>query len=450
MERSVFRKKLFSLVLPIAFSQFMVTLVSACDALMLGKLAQNSMSAVSLAGQVAFVLSLFTAAITIGASMFAAQYWGKSNIAAVERIFGLSLRVALAVGSVFTFLCWIFPQFSMRILTNDAELISLGADYLRAVSLSYVLCSVSQVYLCMMKNSGQAKYSTVISSLSVILNILLNGILIFGLGAIPSLGIRGAAWATVIARGVEFLLVSINAQRPGSIHLRPQYLFKPDKALGKTVWKYTLPVLGNELVWGIGFSMSAVILGRMGTDAVAANSVASIVRNLIVCFCIGLGSGGGILVGNELGTGCLESGKALGRKLSRLSVLAGLISGIITVALIPVILLVTDLSTQADRYLIQMLLISGLWVIGKSINCTTIGGIFCAGGDSKFGFLCDTVTLWCITVPLGWIAAFGLHLPVLAVYLIVNLDEIIKLPAVYCHYKKYIWVKDLTKLEEAL
>ena len=217
-----------------------------------------------------------------------------------------------------------------------------------------------------------------------------------------------------------------------------------DKRLRHDFWKYSSPVLGNEIVWGVGFTMYSVIMGHLGSDAVAANSIANIVKNLVACFCMGLGSGGGIMVGNELGAGRLDKAKEYGGRLCRLSVLCGVTSGIVLLALSPLILTVTDLSVTANAYLKWMLVMCSYYMVGKSVNGTTIAGIFCAGGDSRFGFLCDTVTMWCITVPLGFLTAFMLKLPVLAVYFIVNLDEIVKLPAVYRHYKKYKWVKDLT------
>ena len=196
--------------------------------------------------------------------------------------------------------------------------------------------------------------------------------------------------------------------------------------------------------------MYSVIMGHLGSDAVAANSIANIVKNLVACFGLGLGSGGGIIVGNELGAGRLDIAKEYGGKLCKFSILCGIASGILLLALNPLILSVTNLSEQSDTYLKWMLVMCSYYMIGKSINGTTIGGIFCAGGDSKFGFICDTVTLWCITVPLGFIAAFVFKLPVLVVYFVVNLDEIIKLPAVYRHYKEYKWVKDLTIKEEQM
>ncbi len=439
-----FSKKLLTLVLPIAFQQFMLALVSASDALMLGKLSQDSLSAVSLASQVTFVENLFFAAMTIGLSTLAAQYWGKNDRASVERIFAYVMKITAVVSFVFFIVSLCFPNALMRIFTDDQPLIDGGAIYLRTVSLSFFLTGISQIYLCTLKNTGKAAKSGVISSVSVVVNILLNAVLIFGLLGMPKLKIAGAAIATVIARAIEVLWCILETAKKDRVKLRLCNILHDDKELRHDFWKYTTPVLGNEIVWGVGFTMYSVIMGHLGTDAVAANSIANIVKNLVACFCLGLGSGGGIIVGNELGAGRLDSAKEYGRKLCKLSIICGAVSGLFLLTVSPLILAATDLSDTASGYLKWMLVMCSYYMIGKSVNGTTIAGIFCAGGDSKFGFLCDTVTLWCITVPLGLLAAFTLKLPVLAVYFIVNLDEIVKLPAVYRHYKKYKWVKDLT------
>ena len=186
-----FWKKLRSLVFPIAFQQVMLALVSATDAVMLGMLSQDAMSAVSLAGQVQFVFSLYLATMTIGTSMFAAQYWGKRDVDTVERLLGMVLLFTLPVGLLFTLAAAIAPGAIMRIFTPEPALVAGGAEYLRAVSLSYFFCGISQVFLCVMKNCGRAGRSSLISSACVLLNILLNALLIFGLFGFPEMGIAG-------------------------------------------------------------------------------------------------------------------------------------------------------------------------------------------------------------------------------------------------------------------
>lgn len=439
-----FTKKLLALVFPIALQQFMLALVSASDALMLGMLTQDALSAVSLAGQIAFVENLFFAAMAIGLSMLAAQYWGGQDMEAVERIFAYVMKITAVVSFLFFMAGMSIPGILMGIFTKEQPLIEGGKIYLRTVSPSFLLTGISQVYLCILKNTGKAAKSSVISSVSVVVNIVLNAVLIFGWFGLPQMGIAGAALATVIAKATEVVWCIFETGKEDSIKLRLCHMIHDDRALRHDFWKYSFPVLGNEIVWGVGFTMYSVIMGHLGSDAVAANSIANIVKNLVACFCLGLGSGGGIMVGNELGAGRLDKAKEYGNKLCRLSVLCGVASGIVLLALSPIILAMADLSDVADTYLKWMLVMCSCYIVGKSVNGTTIGGIFCAGGDSRFGFLCDAITMWCITVPLGFLAAFVLQFPVAVVYFIINLDEIVKLPAVYRHYKKYKWVKDLT------
>lgn len=450
MDRREFRRKLTSLILPITFQQFMLAVVSASDALMVGVIGQDLLSAVSLASQITFVYNLFLMAMTIGTSMFAAQYWGKGDKDAVERILGIVLRSSMSVSFVFFFAATFLPGLLMRIFTTDPQLIHYGVQYLQIVGLTYLLCGISQVYLCIMKNSGLASMSMLISSAAALLNIILNAVLIYGLFGAPRMEAGGAAAATAIARGVELLWVLAELTKKGRIKIRFAYIRRPDQGLRKDFWHYTLPVLGNELVWGGGFTMYSVIMGHLGTDAVAANSIANIAKNLIASLAGGIGNGGSIMVGNELGAGRLETAKAYGRKLCHIAVVSGILSGIFLLLLSPLVLEITDLSPQAEEYLRWMLAMCAVYMVGKYVNGTTVAGIFCAGGDSRFGFLCDAVTLWCFTVPVGLLAAFVFKWPVLAVYFIVNSDEIVKLPAVYRHYRKYKWLKDLTVREEGL
>ncbi len=421
-----------------ALQQLMLAVVSASDAIMLNLISQEKMSAVSLATQVTFVENLFLAAMTIGLSMFAAQYYGKKDIDAVEQIFSYVMKITATVSFLFFIAAFFFSDVLMRLFTDESVLIEGGAQYLRLVSPSYFLTGIAQIYLCLFKNTEKAKKATIISSTCMIGDMLMNAILIVGLFRLPRLEIAGAALSTTISSAIQLIWCIAES---GSVKLR----FSTATYLHRDFWEYTMPVLGNELVWGIGFTMYSVMMGHMGTDAVAANSIANIVKNLVSCFCLGLGSGGGVLIGNTLGRGELETAKRYGDRLCKLSIISGALSGVILLCLSPLIVSLTGLGGNATAYLRGMLVICSYYMIGKSINGTTIAGIFCAGGDSRFGFICDTVTMWCITVPLGFLAAFVLDLPVVAVYFIVSLDEMVKLPAVYKNYKKYNWVKDLTR-----
>lgn len=436
------RKEIVRLALPIALQQFMTALVGACDAIMLGKLSQDAMSAVSLATQVTFVFNLFMFAFMAGENMFVAQYYGKGDYTGVSQVFSLVTKICGCIAVVFLAGTLFFPEQLMRILTNEETLIVLGSEYLRVIGISYVFSGIAQIFLAIMKNCGAVNMSTLINGVMVILNIALNAVFIFGLSGFPKMGIKGAALATVLATVVQFLwsvgyvLCRIRAVK---FSLR-----SCEKKLFGRFWQKAVPLLINNLAWGIGFSMYSVIMGHLGTDAVAANGIANISKNLVVCFCLGLGNAGSIIVGNRLGADRLQEAKEVGETLTKTAIIAGIVSGLVLIALSPFITKMVDLTPTARGYLQKMLLISSYYIAGKSVNCMTIGGIFAAGGDSKFGMLCDSVTLWCIIVPLGCICAFILKLPVMVVYFVLNLDEIIKLPVVYKHYKKYKWIKNLT------
>ena len=438
-------QQMLHLVVPIAIQQFMLALVSATDALMLGFVDQASLSAVSLAGQIQFVLNLFIAGIAAGCGIIIAQYWGKKDTASIEKVMPVALYTNLIFGGTFTVLALCIPSHVMQIFTNDATLIANGTSYLRAVAFSYVLCGISQIYLILLKNTGHAALSSKISSTAVVINICLNTILIFGFLGAPRLGIVGAAYATVTARVVELIWAYFTVRRSGDVAIRWAGISHTDSTLTKDFWHYTTPVLGASLVWGIAFVLYSVILGHMGSNAVAANSIASIVKSMVQCVIRGVSAGAGILVGNLLGANQLEKAKNYGGRITHIAIVIGIVTGTLLMILSPFISRIAPISYTARGYLQFMMIVLGFNLMGQSVNTTVLDGIFCAGGDSKFDMKGNLGAMWCFSVPLGFIAAFVLHAPVWLVYIIISLDEIVKLPAVYIHYKKYVWVRNITR-----
>lgn len=449
-EKKEFRNRLVRLVIPIAMQQLMLSLVNVSDAVMLGFLNQDSLSAVSLAGQIQFVYNLFVTAVTGGISILAAQYWGINDKKSVEKILGIGLKLMVLISIPFTLAALFIPELLMKLFASDPSLIAKGADYLQVVAISYLLLAVSQVYLCIMKNCGQAGKCSLISSVSVVLNIILNWIFIFGVGPVPAMTIKGAALATVISKVIELAWAIIVMAKKDNIKINLKLTLFNDKILKKDYMKYALPLLGNMLAWGIGFTMYTVIMGHLGSDAAAANSIVNIVKNLSICVCSGVATASAVLVGGELGKGNLEKAKRYGSRLSHVSLVCGIISGCIILCIIPFVGYFSTISETAQSYMRVMLVVSSYYVVGKAMNMTIISGIFPSGGDSKFGLKCDTITMWCVTVPIGLIAAFVLKLPVVVIYALINIDEVVKLPAVYIHYKKYKWLNNLTRKEETV
>ncbi|MBR4914538.1 MAG: MATE family efflux transporter [Clostridiales bacterium] len=447
VKETSFRKKLISLILPMTLQNFVFALVPVSDAVMLLFLSQDSMAAVSLASQVVLVLTLFAMSITAGGSMFAAQYWGKGDTESIEKVFGYMFALSLPVVIVF-FSCGMFmPEGVMRVFTNEPELIANGIPYIRIASFSYVFMTFASVLETLLKNVGFVKECTIASVVIVFLNIILNALFIFGLCGLPAMGSAGAALATTISNGAGFLLCVFFILKKTAFRLKFKNIFKADKDLRFRFSKYTLPYLLNSLLWGFGFTMITVIMGHLGSDAAAANGIAAIVKDLVSCLCYAIAGGSVIIIGNELGANRLDKAKEYGDKLLKITVISGIVLGLIAAASAPVVLYFVNLTETAEHYLFIMLMMCSYYILGRSINSTTISGIFSAGGDTKFGFFCDTITMWAFIVPLGFISAFVLNWPVMVVYFILNLDEIVKLPVVIAHYKKYKWVKNIINEE---
>lgn len=444
MRQKAFNRTLFSMVIPIAFQNFMTAMVSASDAVMLGFQEQEALSAVSLAGQVTFVLNLCVTVLVQGTTMLAAQYWGKGEQDAVERILVLAIRYMAVVTAVFLVATMVFPEQIMSLLTNETTLIVRGARYLRIAGFSYVSMGLSQIYLCIMKISGKTAMSTLSGSSSMVLNVGFNAVFIFGAFGLPAMGIRGAAIATALSMCIQLLWTLFEAGKQGNIKIRMHDILYTDKTLQRDFNRYTLPIVGNYFFWGGGITVFSVIIGHMGNDAVAANSLANIVRNTLACVSKGLGTAGAILVGNELGKNQIELAKQYAKRSVQLS---GMIVGITCVLLLmlrPFILQLSHLTDTATMYLSGMLLICSYYMIAGSINNMAIGGIFCAGGKSKFGCICDGIVLWLLVIPAAAVAAFYFRLQVLAVYFILCLDECVKVPVVYWYYRRYTWAQNLT------
>ena len=445
LDQRYFRNMIFAMVLPIAFQNFMTAAVSASDAIMLGFLEQEALSAVSLAGQVTYVFNLFIMVIVQGTTVLTAQYWGKGNPSAVEKILAIALRYILLISAVFWAASFFFPEYLMKIFTNETALIQKGALYLRIAGFSYIATGFSQVYFCIMKNTGKTVKSTVIGSSAMVLNLVLNTLLIFGLAGFPMLGIRGAAIATSLSTWIQFFWVLAETSKKDSVKIQPVYLLKRDMLLFNDFKKYTLPIVGNIFFWGGGMTLFVIIIGHLGNDAVAANSIANIVKNIITCVTKGIGTAGAILAGNELGRNRTETAKLYAKDSAVLSGVLGVVSGFILFMLRPLILRAVTLTPAASGYLSGMLLICCFYVIANAINNTVIGGIFCAGGKAIVPCVCDAIILWLILAPVGSVAAYYWQLPVLTVYFILSLDEYIKLPIGFWYFKTYKWVQNLTR-----
>lgn len=444
-EKKEFYKELFSLAIPISLQNLLIALIGATDALMLGRLTQDAVAAVSLANQIVFIMNLFIGAVVGGGGVLIAQYWGTDDKVMVKNLFCMILKWAAGISFVFFTLAILIPDLLMRIYTPEPALIEIGASYLRAVGVSYLFSGITQCYYLKMKIEGKASISVIISIVTLITDVVLDMFLIYGLAGVPRLGAVGSAYSTVFVELISFIWCVAISCRKDSI--RPDWQgikwFSP--AVTKDFVKLALPMLGSSLAWGLGFSMHSLIMGHLGSDATAAASITSVVQEIVTCVCKGISAGAGIIIGKLLGRNLFDTAKIYGRKLCHISFWAGGIHMALLCILGPVLAYCFVLTATARSYLIMMLLFMALYVFAFSINTVIVCGIFPAGGDAKYDALSVFFASWCFSLPLALLGTFVFDWPVMVVYILMCADEIVKLPWLYPRYRKYLWVNNLTR-----
>lgn len=438
--------RIAALTWPIVLQNLLSAAVTSADVVMLNFVGQAHISAVSLAGQYASVLFMVYYGLGTGATMLCSQYYGKGDLRAIEVVEGIALRVSLLISILAAAAAFTIPRQMMRLFTPDPELIAIGADYLRLVGVAYLCWGVTEIYLAVLRSVGRVAIATALNTVAFSLNILLNAVFIFGLFGAPRMGARGVALATSISRAVELLLSLLVSARSRDVRLRPRCLFLRSRPLFRDFLKMALPALVNDVSWGLAFSMYSVIIGQfLGSDMVAANSFVSQVRSFATVLCFSLASGGGILLGHLIGDDRMEEADRAASAVMRLTVLAGLIGGVLILLTMRPVLSFARLTETGKGYLRVMLLINSYYVMGAAVNTSLIAGVFRAGGDSRFGMICDTIDMWCYAVPLGFFAAAVLKLPPLWVYFLLCTDEFVKWPWVIGHYRSKKWLKNITR-----
>lgn len=438
-------RAIFHLALPIMIQNLFSAAISSVDVLMLNSVGQSAISSVSLAVQYSNILFSVYYGLGTGATMLCAQYWGKGDLRAIEKVEGIALRFSVLISSLFAFPAMLIPELMMKVFTNDPELIGLGAEYLRIVSISYLCWSVSDIYLSVLRSIERVKTSTALNVGALLLNIVLNAVFVLGLFGSPKMGVRGVALATTISRLTQLAACFLVSAASKDIKIHLGNMFRKGGVLMQDFIRLSLPALGNDIVWGVAFSMYSVIMGHMGTDMVAANSISAVVRNFGCVMCFGIASASGIYVGKEIGAGHLEDAETGGVLSLRLTVAAGALGGILVGLATPVILRFASVSDTAAGYLKIMLLINTYYIMGAAVNTTLIAGLFRAGGDSRFGLICDTIDMWVYAVPLGFLAAFVFKLPPMVVYFLLCTDEFVKWPWVLSHYRSKKWLNNITR-----
>ena len=439
------------IALPITIQQLMFAILNLVGVILVSQKGDASVAAVGLAGQIAFLLNLVHFGIISGAAMFTAQFWGKRDILNLRRVLGLCLMLAIVASLIFFVLAQFLPAEILRIYSRDPAVIALGTSYIRTFSWTYLFFAITFSYALVMRSTGDVKTPTLVSVGALIISTFLSYSLIFGKFGFPELGIQGAAVAAVIARFLECVtLLTVTYARKSPVAASLRELTNFDRVFFGKVIKPMLPVILNELFWSLGITTYNIIYGRMGTQSYDAMNIVSTIEQVAFVVFIGISNATSVMVGNRIGAGkedeaYVYAGRSLGIGIVG-GVFLGLVLQLVKIPFLSLFNVSPDVIQNAGSILNVVTLF--LWI--RVTNMTTVIGILRAGGDTRFSLFLDGIIIWIVGVPMAYLGAFVLDLPVYFVYLFAMSEEATKWVFGIRRYLSRKWINNLTFHVEGL
>ena len=443
----LFYSRLYAIAMPLVMQNLINVAVGLLDTIMLGQLGEVAMSASSLGGQIGFMFNIVTAGLTSGAGVLTSQYWGRDDVESIRKTMGMTYKICFIISAVFTSIALFMPEFVMSIFTNDPDIVFYGAKYLRVISLTYLLSGITLSTLNMLRTVGTVKISLFVYGTSFFVNIFFNYALIFGKFGMPEMGVVGAALATVIARFVEMCIVLIYLLKfDEKIMFRFIYLKdKIDRQIFEIYIRYGLPVLFNEVLWTLGSSVLSVIMGHLGKEFVAANSICSVMFQCITMSTHGINGAAAVMAGNTIGEGKYEQAQKQGLTLFFISIGIGIINCVLTLILKGPLVSFYNITPETHKIALEMLNAMAFVNIFQAVASINMFGTLRGGGDSTYVAVTDVGSMWLLSVPLGWIAGLVLHRPAGIIYVCLKATTIFECFAAAVRILSGKWVKDVTR-----
>jgi putative MATE family efflux protein len=439
-----FLRELLVIAIPISFQQLLSASLNMIDVIMVGQLGETAIAALGLSNQVFFVLILILFGATSGMAIFTAQYWGKQEMEPIRKVLGMSLIVSVSVASIFTLIAVLMPETVLGFYTQDTEVIELGSSYLRIVGFTYIPVAIATAYIAVLRSIQLIRMTVIATVAALAFKTILGYGLIFGIGGLPALGVRGAAIGTAAGWSLELvlLLILIYTQKT-PLAANPLTFFSFDMPFFASVLKTAMPAVANELFWSLGITTYNAIYAHIGTDAIAAINVNATIEELGFVVFIGLGNACSVLVGNRIGAGHKEEAHEIVRRVIILGVFFAIGVGVLIMFLRGAIVGLYELSPAGVNNVRWLLTVMAgtLWI--RMFNFSVFIGALRAGGDTRFALLMEICSIWLIGVPAAYVGAFVLHLPVYLVYLMVMLEELAKAFVSGWRFTSRKWIHDL-------
>ncbi len=443
-ERGFYRQML-KIALPVMLQNLITSFVNMIDTVMVGRLGETEIAAVGIANQYFFIFLMFMLGLGAGCGVFIAQFWGQGDIRNIRRVLGVGLWSAILFSSVFVAFGYPFSGRIIAVFNKEAAVIDLGRGYLEIVLAGYVFTGITIIYNVSLRSIGNALLPMLMSLAALVCNVFFNYMFIFGNFGAPALGVRGAALATLLARAIETAIIILYVYKEKGI------LAASLRELTGFNWPYVkksyatiLPVILNDICWGSASLVYAVVYGRMGTQAVAAIQIVNTVTNLFLIFIFGMSNAAAVMIGNAVGAGKIKQGRLYAARFVVLSIIAGVLLGILLAVCAPYILSFFNVSSKVQHDARIILNMAAAVFVVRLLNNTVIVGILRGGGDARFAFVAEGITMWLIGVPLTVISALVFKLPVHLVYAAGLMEEIVKSIFVLLRLASGRWVKNVT------
>ncbi len=445
--------KVMRVAVPIMIQQGITNFVNMLDNIMVGRLGTDPMSGVSIVNELMFVFNLCIFGGLSGVGIFTAQFYGKKDTEGVRYTFRMQVILSLALAGlgILVFLAAGDPLISVFLHEGSEgsipDTFAAARQYLAIMLVGMIPFAMTQAYSSTLRNTGETVVPMRAGVTAVIVNLIGNYILIYGKFGAPRMGVAGAAVATVLSRFVELLMVA------SWTHLHPEknayivgawrhVLQIPGSLIRRVALKAT-PLLMNEALWAGSQALMTQCYSVRGLSAIASLNISRTICNVFNISFLAMGSAIAIILGQLLGAGRIPEAKDESRKLTVFSVL-------LCVAVGAVLFLVGDIfphiynTSDEIRHLATNLIRIGAVFMPFYAYTNASYFILRSGGRTGITFLFDSFFGWVVCIPLALALAHLTSLPVLWMYLIVQLTEIIKCIIGFILVRSGIWAQDLT------
>lgn len=443
-------REIMVIAIPVAIQTLISVGINLFDSITVGSIGEIEMTAVSQAGQLFFILSLTLAGTTGGANVLIAQYWGKKDRTSIQKVVSTTLKCMLAAVFVVMILAFFFPHQVMSLLSSEQQVRLIGAQYLKAVCISYLFYGISTVIGNLLRAVYTVNIAVIASVVSALVSLSLNYSLVFGLFGLPKCGVIGSAYANIIARFLECLILAVYFLGfEKKIRFRLSMLFQSDALIRRQFIKNVLPVIGNELVWVLGSSVVSVIAGHMALTFTSAYMIYNTLAQMSCALAQGCASAASVLVGMNIGNHQTQNLDPLIKDLKKIGFIVGMLAGLTILILIPVMPLIYRLSDATYDLLIKIMIAGAVIEVFRCMGFVLNVGVLRGGGDAKFVFFNDVAYLWTLCIPLGALCGLVLSVEPALVFILLRGDDVIKAFVGSFRIRQGRWIHDVTVSEEA-